>query len=85
MRQLTLNAVCMPSENVVAREIEGETVIVPLTAGVGDTESELYSLNPVGQAIWKKLDGHRTLKDVAILLTKEFSAPLNQIESEAIP
>ena len=43
--QLNLNVVCAPSEDVVAREIEGEVVIVPLVAGIGDAEDELYTLN----------------------------------------
>ena len=37
-----------PSEDVVAREIEGEFIIVPLAAGIGDMEDELYSLNESG-------------------------------------
>ena len=51
---LDLNAVCMPSQGVVAREIEGEIVIVPISAGIGETEDELYTLNETGQAIWQK-------------------------------
>jgi hypothetical protein len=82
--QLNLNAVCAPSEDVVAREIEGEVIIVPLTSGIGDLEDELYTLNPTGQAIWHKLDGQRTLKEVAALLAKEFNTPLPEIESDVL-
>ena len=32
-------------------------VIVPLTAGVGDLEDELYSLNESGKDVWRLLDG----------------------------
>lgn len=71
---LHLGVICAPSENVVAREIEGEIVIVPLTTGVGGAEDELYTLNETGQAIWQKLDGKRTLKEVAALLADEFNA-----------
>ena len=60
--QLNLDAVCACSENVVARTIEGEVVIIPLVAGIGDEEDELYTLNETGQAIWQQLDGHRTLE-----------------------
>jgi hypothetical protein len=31
-----------PSDEIVAREIEGELIIVPLTAGIGNLEDELY-------------------------------------------
>ena len=39
--QTTLATVCIPSEDVVAREIEGEIVIVPLVAGIADADDEL--------------------------------------------
>jgi hypothetical protein len=82
--QLNLNVVCAPSDDIVAREIEGEIVIVPLVAGIGDAEDELYTLNPTGQAIWQKLDGQRTLKDLAALLAGEFNTPLTDIESDVL-
>jgi hypothetical protein len=83
-RDVNLTTVCAPSDDVVAREIEGEIIIVPLVAGVGDAEGELYTLNPSGQAIWQELDGQRTLKDVAALLAGQFSAPLADIESDVL-
>ena len=46
-----------PSDGVVAREIEGEVVIVPLKAGIGDLEDELYSLNETGRGVWRLLNG----------------------------
>lgn len=82
--RINLNAVCVPSEDVVAREIEGEVIIVPLAAGIGATEDELYTLNPTGQAIWQKLDGQRTLKDVAAALADEFNTPLAHIETDVL-
>ena len=45
---LTLDMICAPSEDVVAREIEGEIVIVPLASGIGDMEDELFTLNETG-------------------------------------
>jgi hypothetical protein len=81
---LNLKTICMPSEDVVAREIEGEILIVPLASGIGDAEDELYTLNETGQAIWQKLDGHRTLGDVAILLAEEFNTPLPDLEKDVL-
>jgi hypothetical protein len=82
--QLNLKAVCAPSVDVVAREIEGDIIIVPLVAGIGDAEDELYTLNETGKAIWQKLDGQRTLKDVAAALTGEFNAPLPELENDVV-
>jgi coenzyme PQQ biosynthesis protein PqqD len=73
-----------PSEDVVVREIEGELIIVPLVAGVGDLEDELFTLNETGRAIWQKLDGRRTLRTVVSELAEEFDAPASAIEQDVL-
>jgi hypothetical protein len=80
----TLDTICTPSEDVVAREIEGELIIVPLAAGIGDMEDELYSLNDTGKAIWRKLDGRRSLRQIASELALEYAAPVADIERSVI-
>lgn len=82
--QLNLDAVCACSENVVARTIEGEVVIIPLVAGIGDEEDELYTLNETGQAIWQKLDGQRTLREVAALLAETFESTPGELEADVL-
>jgi hypothetical protein len=74
----------VPSDNAVSREIEGDVVIIPLAAGIGDAEDELYTLNESGRAIWLKLDGQRTLGDVALALSREFDAPLGELETDIL-
>ena len=66
---VTLEKIYVPSEDIVAREIEGEVIIVPLVAGIGDMDDELYTLNETGQAIWRLLDGRKNLGTVAAELT----------------
>ena len=68
------------SENVVARNIEGELIIVPLTSGIGDMEEEIYTLNETGRAIWEKLDGQKSLREVVEMLKSEFEAAPDEIE-----
>lgn len=82
--KVTLEAICVPSEDVVARQIQGSILIIPLTAGVVEVEGELFALNPTGQAIWQKLDGQRSLKEVAALVAGDFAEPLTDIESEVV-
>jgi hypothetical protein len=74
----------LPSDDIVAREIEGELIIVPLVAGVGSLEDELYSLNDTGREVWRRLDGTRTLGQVALELSAEFDAPLAHIEADVL-
>jgi Coenzyme PQQ synthesis protein D (PqqD) len=82
--QVTLDGIYGPSDDIVAREIEGEVVIIPLVSGIGDMEDELFTLNETGRAVWRKLDGTRTLRDVARELAEEFEAPAGVIESEVV-
>jgi hypothetical protein len=81
---VTLQTICAPSDDIVAREIEGEIIIVPLVAGIGDADDELYTLNETGQAIWAHLDGQKTLAEVAAVLAGEFKAPPGEIEADVL-
>lgn len=79
MDEITLESICKPSEDIVSREIEGELIIVPITSGIGDMEDELYTFNETGRAIWDRLDGKTSLRDIAKALTEEYDAPPGDI------
>jgi hypothetical protein len=81
---IRLNQVYVPSDDIVARDIEGELIIVPLVAGIGDMEDELFSLNDTGKEIWRRLDGKTALAGVATALATEYSAQPDEIESDVI-
>ena len=85
--KVSFDATCVPSEDVVFRDIEGELIIVPLTWGVGGTEEEMdaiFTLNETGRAIWDRLDGQRRLGDVVAELSEEFEAPAGEIERDVL-
>ena len=69
---------------VVARDFDGELIIVPLTDGVGDMEAKLYTMNETGRAIWDLLDGTRTLRQIAGHLTSEYDASADELEQEVL-
>ena len=80
--KVNLNAIYKPSDDVVAREVSGEFIIIPIASGVGDQEDEIFSLNDTGKNIWNKLGAGKRLKDVALALSEEFDAPLEKIEKD---
>lgn len=82
--KIDTNKVYAPSEDVVAREVQGEFIIIPITSGVGDLEDEIFSLNETGRAIWNRLDGKKTLQEVAKDLEVEFEAGQGQIEKDVL-
>ncbi len=81
---IRMDAVYASSDDVVAREIEGELIIVPLVAGIGDMEDELYTLNDTGRAIWRRLDGRATLGRVVAALAEDFEAEPGEIERDVL-
>ena len=81
---VNLDSTYMPSQDVVAREIQGEFIIIPIVSGIGDLEDEIFTLNETGRAIWNKLDGKRSLKESAEQLNSEFEGNIEEIEKDII-
>ena len=81
---IRLDGVYGISGDVVARDIDGEFIIVPLTAGIGDLEDALYSLNATGRAVWDGLDGQRPLSAVVDLLCETYSADAAEIRRHVL-
>lgn len=79
---IQMEGVYAPSDDVVAREIEGELIIVPLVAGIGDMEDELYTVNETGRAIWDHLDGRTPLRGVIEALAEAYEAQPGEIEGD---
>ena len=84
MTSIIEDKVFVPSEDIVAREIEGELIIVPLVSGIGDLNDELFTLNDTGKAIWKHLDGKMSLNEVTTQLALEFDSPVEEIKKDVI-
>jgi hypothetical protein len=68
-------------KNMVAREIEGETILVPIRQRAADLDS-IYTLNKVGSRVWKLIDGKRTAKEIKNLVLKEFKVSKAQVEKD---
>lgn len=80
--KINLDLAYSQSEDVVAREIEGEMIIVPLVSGIGDMEDALYTLNETGRVIWKRLNGKKSVNEVIRELSSEFEAEMGEIEKD---
>jgi hypothetical protein len=61
---INLNTVYRPSPEIVARNTGDEYVLVPVTNNIADMKS-VYTLNSTGAFIWERLDGRRTVKNIA--------------------
>jgi len=82
--KINSDSVYKVSEDVVARDVQGEFVIIPITNGIGDMEDEIFSLNETGRDIWERLDGKRSVKKVAEDLSSGFDAAPEKIEEDVL-
>ncbi len=80
--EIKLNAVYLPSDKIVARDIEGEILIIPIGAGLADLNDEMFSLNGTGVAIWKKLHPTNNVETICNDLVTDFDASFDQIKDD---
>lgn len=66
---------------VVSRKIEGELIIVPIRSGVGDLNS-LYTLNPVGSALWEFMNESHTISEMVARVCDEFEVSEEQAQTD---
>lgn len=84
MPKIKLESIYASSEDVVVRDIHGETVIVPITSSVVDTEGAIFTLNETGKAIFNKLDGKRKLMAVINQLTEEYEVSFEKARDNTV-
>jgi hypothetical protein len=60
------------SSAAVSREIAGETIVVPICAGVGDMEA-VYTFNHLGGLLWRLLAESRAAHDLVNWVIQNFS------------
>ncbi len=63
--------------SIVARQIAGEMILVPIKQNVGDLES-IYLLNETALFAWQLLDGNHSLADIRTQVTDEFQVDEQQ-------
>ncbi len=69
------------NREVVARQIEGELVIVPIRSGVGDLNS-LYTLNPVGSVLWDFMNEGHTIAEMVRRVCDEFEVSSSRAQND---
>lgn len=60
------NDILRKAENVVSRRIDDETVLLNLKSNV------YYSMDEIGTYIWEKIDGVKSMADIADDMRKEY-------------
>jgi hypothetical protein len=66
-----------PARGVIARHINGETVLVPTRADVASFEN-IYLLSRVGAFLWQQLDGTRGRDELCRLVRARYAVPTDR-------
>jgi len=82
--KVQIDKIYKPSEDVVAREIHGELILIPITSGIDCQDDDIFTFNETGRAVWEKLDGKKTLKDIKTELVIEFLGSAEEIENDIL-
>ncbi|HTZ31267.1 MAG TPA: PqqD family protein [Methylomirabilota bacterium] len=69
------------NQDVVARKIQGELIIVPIRRGVGDLNS-LYTLNSVGAVLWDFMTEGHTIGEMIERVCDEFDVTASQAQRD---
>jgi hypothetical protein len=66
-----IDQVFQKNESFVFRQIDDETILVPIKDNLGDMGS-IYNLNEVGAFVWKHLNGQASLADIRQMILDTF-------------
>ena len=69
------------NENFVFRQIENETILVPIKDNVGDMNC-IYNLNEVGAFIWQNIKCRNSVADLKNMILSEFEVTESQAEAD---
>ena len=72
------------SEDIIFKEIEGSSILIPVISGVGDLNSDIFRLNETGSRVWEMLDGKTSLEKIILSLIDEYDAPVKIIEEDVL-
>ena len=77
------NVVFTKDENIVARKIADEMLLVPIRGNLADMQ-RIFALNPVGEFIWNHLDGKNTVNNIRDTLLEEVDVEQTEAETDIV-
>lgn len=77
-KPITLDSVVVRSDELVASEVDGETVMMSITKG------KYYGLDAIGTRVWARIDAPRAVSAVCAALLEEFEVAAEQCRSDVL-
>ena len=76
-----IDRIFQKNENFVFRQIDDETILVPIKDNLGDMGS-IYNLNEVGAFVWKHLNGKASLADIKNMILDTFEVSEREADAD---
>jgi hypothetical protein len=76
-----IDRVFQKNENFVFRQIDDETILVPIKDNLGDMGS-IYNLNEVGAFVWEHLNGKVSLADIKHMILDTFEVSEREADAD---
>lgn len=76
-----LDTVYRKRDDIVARRIAGETLLVPIRGELAEMQ-QIFALNPVAEFIWERLDGAHPLGEILDGILEDFEVGSDEARAD---
>lgn len=75
------DSIYMRNPDFVQRDVAGECILVPIKRQLSDVNS-IYVLNDTGAALWNRIDGKRSVRDIHADFFEEYDVTVEQLRQD---
>jgi hypothetical protein len=75
------NAIYSRKPDFIQRDVAGECILVPIRRTLTEANS-IYVLNETGAALWNRIDGARSIREIASVFAEEYNVPTEQLNRD---
>ncbi len=79
----TLEKIYKKKDDIVSREIAGESILVPIRGKLVDMQ-KIFSLESVAEFVWQNIDGKNNLSDISSRILDTFEVERKQAEADLL-
>jgi len=76
-----MNGIFRKRGEIVARDIAGETILVPVRGNLADMQ-RIFSLSPVAAFLWEQIDGKQELQMILAKVIEDFEVEREDASSD---
>jgi hypothetical protein len=80
---MNFDTVVKPNGDFVFRDIGGESILVPVKAGVSELDS-LFALNEVGAVVWRSVEARMSVQEIVGAVQEEFEVEQAAAEKDVL-